>query len=296
MLLASEVAARAHNVVVLFGHKRGSTNGLDRLEETFRNGYASYWVEDVALAAAARAAGVEPGTNELARCRQQAFANFRTKGDRSYDDILKLEGLDRRYWDDQVRAEALRATMESYWAEQEPANLPSDYADEQIRKMEQWNLKMAETNRLQFAKATNVWEKIKKGMDFAAAAKTFSEIEEERVDAGEWAVVDAKFLSDEPALLAWLKAAKPGDVSPPIAADNGIVIARLDGVEPDDGFAVSRIFFRLGRTLVPASKEEIVAAAKEEWAKGLFKRKLAELVAAANADLKEENKDKEQVK
>ncbi len=296
VLTASEIESRAQNIVILFGHKRGSTNGLDRLRETFRNGYASYWVEDMVLAAAARESGVEPGTNELASCQRQAFANFRTKNDRSYDDLMKLEGLNRRYWDDQVRAEALRATMERYWAEQTPTNLPPDYADQQIRLMEQWNLAMVETNRLQFAKATNIWQRICRGMDFSSAAKEFSEIEEERADAGEWAVVDAKFLSDEPTLLAWLKAAKPGDISPPIASDNGVVIARLDSLEQDEGFSVSRIYFRLGRFLYPAPKDEIVDAAKKEYAKNLFKRKLAELVAAANVDLKANDKDKEQVK
>lgn len=296
VLTVSEIESRAQNIVLLFGHKRGSTNGLDRLASTFRAGYSAYWVEDTVLAAAAREAGVEPGTNELARCRRQAFANFRAKKDRSYNDLMKLEGLNRRYWDEQVRAEALRATMEAYWAEQEPTNLPPDYAEQQIRKMEQWNLTMAETNRIQFAKATNVWQRICRGMDFPSAAKEFSEIEEERADAGDWAIVDAKFLSDEPALLAWLKAAKPGDISPPIAADNGIMIARLDSLEQDEGFAVSRIYFRLGRTLVPASKEEIVAAAKGRHAKELFARKLAELVAAAKADFKVNAKDKEQVK
>ena len=260
------------------------------------SGYAAYWVEDTVLAAAAREAGVEPGTNELSRCRRQAFANFRTKKDRSYDDLMKLEGLNRRYWDAQGRAEALRMTMETYWAEQEPTNLPPDYADQQIRQMEQWNRAMAETNRLQFAKATNVWQRICRGMNFPSAVKEFSEIEEERADAGEWAVVDAKFLSDEPVLLAWLKTAKPGDVSPPIASDNGVVIARLDGLEQDDGFAVSRIYFRLGMILHPAPKDEIVGAAKKEHAKNLFKRKLAELVAAANVDLKANDKEKEQVK
>lgn len=296
VLTVSEIESRAQNIVLLFAHKRGSTNGLDRLASTFRAGYSAYWVEDTVLAAAAREAGVEPGTNELARCRRQAFANFRTKKDRSYNDLLKLEGLNRRYWDEQVRAEALRTTMETYWAEQEPTNLPPDYAEQQVRQMEQWNLKMAETNRLQFAKATNVWQRICRGMDFPSAAKEFSEIEEERADAGEWAVVDAKFLSDEPALLAWLKAAKPGDISPPIAADNGIMIARLDSLEQDEGYAVSRIFFRLGRILDPAPKDEIVAAAKKKHAQDLFKRKLSELVVAANADFSKKNTKDNEVK
>ena len=296
VLTASEVESRAQNIVLLFGHKRGSTNGLDRLASTFKAGYAAYWVEDTVLAAAARAAAVEPGTNELVRCRRQAFANFRTKKDRSYGDLMKIKGLDLRYWDDQVRAEALRATMQAYWAEQEPTNLPPDYAEQQVRQMEQWNRTMAETNRLQFAKATNVWQRICRGMDFPSAAKEFSEIEEERADAGEWAVVDAKFLSDEPALLAWLRAAKPGDISPPIAADNGILIARLDSLEQDEGFAVSRIFFRLGRILDPAPKDEIVAAAKKKYAQDLFKRKLAELVVAANADFPKKNTKDNEVK
>ena len=291
-LTLSELDARARNVAVLFGHKSDSTNGLDRLTEAFKRGYASYWVEDTVLAAAAEAAGVEPATNDIARCRRNAFINFRSKKDRGYEDLLKIEGLDRRYWDDQIRAEALRSTMERYWSEQEPTNLPPDYAAGQVRKMEEWNQVMAETNRIQYAKATNVWERLRGGLDFREAAKKYTELDEEREDDGEWAVVDEKFLSDEPKLLAWLKSAKPGEYSAPISADNGVMIARLDEIAEDEGLAVSRIFFRLGRVLTPAPDEEIVAAAKERYAKELFKRKLAELVRSAKPEF-QNNENKE---
>lgn len=280
-LTRAELNARAENIAALLVHKSVKTDAA-KIKAEFCKGYAPYWVEDAVLADAAKADGVVPSTNELARCRQNAFQNFRAKGDKSYEDLMmKLPGFNRELWEAQVRSEALRQAMKDHWARKFPANLPPSYADDVIRKINEENAAFAISNRLQWAKATNVWEKLKAGADFAQTARVHSELEEEAADDGDWAVVDAKFLSDEPKLLKWLKQAKPGEFSPPIAADNGVMIARLDGLEEDDGFAVSRIFFHLASILPPAGKEAIVAAAERKYVDDLFARKLAELVKAA---------------
>lgn len=281
-LTRAELNARAENIAALLVHKSAKTDAA-KIKEGFCKGYASYWVEDTVLANAAKADGVVPSTNELARCRRGAFLNFKAKGDRSYEDLIgKLVGFNREYWEAQVRSEALRLAMKDHWARKFPANLSPSYADDVIRKINEENAAFAISNRLQWAKATNVWEKLKAGADFGKTARAHSEIEGEAADDGDWAVVDAKFLSDDPKLLKWLKAAKPGEFSPPIAADNGVMIARLDGFEEDDGFSVSRIFFHLASILPPAGKEAIVAAAERKYAEKLFGEKLAELVKAAN--------------
>lgn len=281
-LTHAELSARAENIAALLVHKSAKTDAA-KIKAEFCKGYAPYWVEDMVLANAAKTAGVVPSTNEIMRCRMNAFLNFKAKGDRSYEDLLgKLSGFNRELWEAQVRSEALRLALKDYWARKFPANLPPSYADDVIRKINEENAAFAISNRLQWAKATNVWEKLKAGADFGKTAHAYSEIEGEAADDGEWAVVDAKFLSDDLKLLNWLKAAKPGEFSPPIAADNGVMIARLDGFEEDDGFSVSRIFFHLASTLPPAGKEAIVAAAERKYAEKLFSEKLAELVKAAN--------------
>lgn len=279
-LTRAELNARAENIAALLVHKSAKTDAA-KIKAEFCKGYAQYWVEDTVLANAAKADGVVPSTNELARCRKGAFLNFRAKGDKSYEDLMKLPGFNRELWEAQVRSEALRLAMKDHWARKFPANLPPSYADDVIRKINEENAAFAISNRLQWAKATNVWEKLKQGADFGQTARAHSELTDEAADDGDWAVVDAKFLSDEPKLLKWLKQAKPGEFSPPIAADNGVMIARLDGLEEDDGFAVSRIFFHLASILPPAGKEAIVAAAERKYVDDLFARKLAELVKAA---------------
>lgn len=71
---------------------------------------------------------------------------------------------------------------------------------------------------------------------------------------------------------------KPGEIAPPIAADNGLMILRLDSLEDENCYAVSRVFLRLAQTVQPASPEEIIAAAQTAYKSQLFEHKLAELV------------------
>ena len=293
-----ELNARASNVALLYCHKSGSTNAYEKIRSAFSRGYAKVWVEDMVLADAAAKDGVEPSVDLLAKYRNQAFQNFKAKGDKSFADLLVLPGFDADLMEKQVRSEALRVTMKEHWAKLSPANLPSTYADDTIRKISEQNAAFAISNRLQWAKATNVWEQLKSGADFGKTARAHTELNEEAADNGEWAVVDAKFLSEEPKLLKWLKAAKPGEFSPPLAADNGVMIAHLDHLEEEEGFAVSRIFFHLAEIRPPAPAAEIVAAAQRKHAEALFVRKLAELVEGAKAVYSQEfsKENKKEVK
>ena len=294
VLTVREVNRRAANIAALYAHKTGKSDAGEKVRAVFSKGYAKFWVEDTVLGVAAEKAGVVPSTNAIAECRRNAYLNFRAKGDRSYEDLMKLSGFHRELWEAQVWSEALRPAMRDYWAREFPTNLPPSYADDIIRKINEENAVFAISNRLQWAKATNVWEKLKAGADFGKTARAHSELEEEAADEGDWAVVDAKFLSDEPKLLKWLKAAKPGEFSPPIAADNGVMIARLNRLEEEDGFNISRIFFHLASILPPAGKDEIVAEAERAYAEKLFIRKLAEAVKNANPIYFEDNKSKAQ--
>ena len=284
VLRESEVNARATNIAALFLHKTGKVNGLEKIKDSFRKGYAKVWVEDRVLEAVAKAEGVEIPAEAIKKCQLAAFRNFKAKGDKGYDDLMAtLPGFARELWEDQVLSEARRNVMKEHWAKLEPANLPTNYADKVIADMRKWNADMAKTNALQYAKATNVWEKLKSGADFVKTARLNTEAEEEIEDNCEWATVDEKFLADEPALMKQLKAMKPGEFSPPLEADGGILIVRLDSLEDDNGYTVSRIFFRKGNTLTPAPKKEIIAVAERKHATELFARRLGELVKASGA-------------
>lgn len=276
------------NIATLSCHRAGKkktksqTQRFEKITSIFRRGYPKIWVEDRVLEDYAAKNGLEVSLSQLKQFQNGALRNFGAKGDK-YADLVALEGMNVGFWEDQVRADALRHVVERHWAKLYPTNLPPTYADDMIAKMEARNRAMSVTNALVYAKATNVWEKLKSGADFVKMVKEHSEIKEEVEDDGEWAVVDDKFLSDDPKLLRTLRAMRPGEFSPPVEGDNGLMIVRLDRYEPDDGLAVSRIFFHLPLFLTPAPKDEIVKAALTKYAKALFRGKLSEMVSAAKA-------------
>ena len=293
-LTLREVEARANNIALLIAHRDGSTNRMARIREIFRRGYAKKWVEDAALLVAAAAEKVVPTDDQLETARKNAWANFKANGDKGYSDLLAIPGFDCKLWETEVRNEARRSAMKGHWISKSRIKVPAGYAEGVIQKILARNAELAVTNRLQHAKATNVWQKIVAGADFVTVAKAATELPEEVEDDCEWAVLDHRFLSEEPALHKWVKAAKPGDVSPPIRADGGLLIVRLDRLESEDAVALSRIYIRLADVRPPAGKAAIEADYRRREGEVLFKRKLAELVAAAkpvfNDVFKSENK------
>ena len=294
VLRESEVNARATNIAALFLHKTGKIDNIEKIKEKFRSGYAKVWVEDRVLEDAAKADGVEVAPEHVEKCRKAAFRNFKAKGDSSYEDLVNLPGFTRELWEDQVLSEARRKAMKDHWAKVEPANIPDDYADKVLAKIAKWNENMAKTNALQFAKASNVWEKLRAGADFVKTARVNTEKEDEIEDDCEWGTIDDKFLADDPALYKQLKSMKVGEFSPPVEGDGGILIVRLDSIDEDDGYTVSRIFFHKGNVLTPAPKKEIVATAERKYVDELFRRKLGELMAKANVRIEPiENKEQQ---
>lgn len=287
VLTVREVEARANNVALLIAHRDGSTNRAARIRELYRSGYAKHWVEDAALATAAEAAKVAPTEAQLETARQNAWANFKAKGDRGYSDLLAIPGFDREFWEAEVRGAALRSAMKDYWVANFLPEAPAGYAEGVIGQILARNAELAVTNRLQYAKATNVWQKIVGGGDFVTVAKAETELPDEIEDDCEWAVLDDRFLAEEPALRAWVKAAKPGDVSPPLAADGGVLIVRFDRLEEEDCVALSRVYIRLADVRPPARKAEIEAEWRRREGDALFARKLAELVSAAKPVINE---------
>lgn len=288
-----ELLARADNMAALHRHhqvKIGEKK-IARLKSVFLNGYAKFWVEDRLLADYAEKNGVQVSEKTLRKFQESAFRNFKAASDGSYDEMVKAAKLDLRLWNDQVRSEAVRHEVGKYWTSRWPTNLPPTYADEEIGRMMAWNARMALTNALVHARATNVWEQLKAGADFVKTARVNTDLTDEIVDDCEWGAIDAKFLSDEPSLRRVLKTMRPGEFSPPVAADGGLLIVRLERFEPEDEvYTLSRIFFRLPRFLTPAPKEEIVKAAYDRHAKRLFRRKLDELVRGAKVFFRSESK------
>lgn len=130
-----------------------------------------------------------------------------------------------------------------------------DVSDDELDACEKWvadrNHRAATTNAAIWATASNVWQSIKRAeITFEDAANKYTQDESKPVD-GEWAAFSLDAFADEPILTKTISEMKPGDFTPPIEGDNGLMILKLNDVEVSEKpmekprYLLSRIFFRL---------------------------------------------------
>lgn len=244
--------------------------------------YEPLFVEQALLEDWAKRENVAIPPATLKEHERRAFRNLRTKADKSLEDLFNVPGVAADELRGQIRGEALRKAVADALVAKNPTNLPPDFAQRELAGIRAYNAVMAQTNALVHARATNVWNKLKAGADFVATAKTFTEVPEEAEDNGEWGTLDDQFLADDPALLAAIRNLKPGEFTPPMEGDNGLMIAKLDGRTEDGSYELSRIFFRLPLMVEYPTPEEIVATARETHRRNLFDELLKRLKATAD--------------
>ena len=258
---------------------------LGKFREMMTKSYPQFFVANAVQEDYAAKEGLKIPEAHIATNRQTVFRAYRARGEKTYDDMLKNLGESAAELESQVRSEALAAEVKAHFLKLEPPDIKPDYADKEIAKMLEQNRIMALTNTLIFARATNVWEQLRKGGDFAALAEQYTEIAAEKEDKGYWGTFDKDQLSHEPALVRFGRKAKPGEYTAPIEADNGLMILRLNEREKDEAgveqFNFSRIFFLLPEFYLPAPKDAILRAARERYANALYDRKLKGLINAA---------------
>ena len=248
--------------------------------------YPKFFVADAVQADYATKEGLVISEDRIATNRQVVFRAYRKRGEKTYDDMLKALGDSAGELEQQVRSEALSATVKEHFLKLYPTNIPPSYADEQVAEMERQNREMQVTNAFLFATATNVWRRLQKGEDFVKLAEEYTQIVTEQSDAGYWGEFDVDQLDHEPKVVRFGRTAKPGDYTAPIEADNGLMILRLDSREKNEmgatQFRFSRIFFMLPEFYLPAPKDAILRAAMKRYENDLYERKLGELIKAAN--------------
>ena len=123
----------------------------------------------------------------------------------------------------------------------------------------------AATNALVYARATNVWNEIRRGADFVDMAARWSE--DNDLSSCEWGVFPLVALADSPELQRILPKMSPGDVAPPVEGDNGLVVVRLVEVDHNSnpvGYRLDRIFFRLPECAPALSRDELAEEIAEE--------------------------------
>ncbi len=283
-LTKSALLARVGTMDALRRRRRPNAKAKDETANRLSlcRAYEPVFIEQALLEDWAKRENVEIPSATLKEYERRAFRNMRTKTDKSLEDLFNAPGVDPGELRAQIRGEALRKTVADALAAKSPTNLPPDFAQRELAEMRAYNAVMAQTNILIHARATNVWERLKSGADFVATARRFTEIPEEVEDNGEWGTLDDQFLADDPALLAAIKNLKPGEFTPPMEGDNGLMVAKLDGRTEDGSYELSRIFFRLPLMIECPTPEEIVATARETHRKNLFNELLKNLKATAD--------------
>lgn len=284
VLTKSALLARVETIDALRRHRHPNLKVKNETANRLSlcRAYVPVFIEQVLLEAWARREGVEIPPATLKSYERRAFHNLRTKADKAFDDLFKIPGVNADELRGQVRGEALRRTISDVLVSRTPTNLPPDFVQRELAEMRAYNEMMVRTNALIYARATNIWIQLRNGADFVATARQFTEIPEEVTDNGEWGTIDDQFLRDDPALLAAVKKLKPGAFTPPVEGDNGLMIAKLDGVTDDGSYELSRIFFRLPLMIDYPTPEELVTTAKRTYAKNLFNDFLDRLKKAAD--------------
>lgn len=256
---------------------------LDRFRSQLVRSYPALFEREALLAGYAEREGIEVSPERLDRFKARALRGMRIPKVqvRNWAGLVKaLGGHLAAGVEARVRAEALEDEVKDRLAAANPTNLPPDFAETTIQRIRAFNRDMDATNALIKARANVAWEELKAGADFGDVAAKYSEIPEERKDRGEWANLDWKQIDDEKELSKWARQLNAGEFSPPIEADNGLMIARVDRKDERE-CVLSRIYFCLPMFCAEPKPEQIVAEARREHADNLLKAKLAELRAGA---------------
>ena len=140
-------------------------------------------------------------------------------------------------------------------------------SDEEVADCKKWtadyNARAMMTNAVIWATASNVWKSIVAGTTtLEEAANKYSE-DENDVENGEWASFSLDAFSDEPELAKTISRMSPGDITPPIEGDNGLMILKLVAIEKGEKpseplrFTLSRIFFHLPEFYSLVAEEDL---------------------------------------
>ena len=224
----------------------------------------------------------------LARARKGLVREFGKKDETYARMSAALSASERALLDEEIMTEFRACQGRDRLLESCRQEVPDEKLEQAIADGRRYNAEMSVTNAAIFARATNVWERlVAKEIDFAETANRISEAEENDGESGgEWGTLALDEISDYSAELAVrVTNAAVGEILPPLEADNGLMIARLDGkVESERRYSISRIFFRLPEFWEELPREDLRKALAEEDAARAFDEEAKRLFAEVKFD------------
>lgn len=217
----------------------------------FKNSMAkdavSHFVRQAMLKKVAREKGIEFSRQALAAhydhvASCMGYANYAAMK-------ANLDKGEQKLFESTSMGDLLSERGEAILKERIDVTVSDKEVDEAFVKLEQINADAAATNRLVFATATNVYNRIVRGeLKFDEAVAQYSQ-EPGKLSSGLWGSLSTDDLQKhEPQLLSLLQKGKFGKIFPPMEGDNACVICRQgDYVEKTKSYVVFRVVFNLAQ-------------------------------------------------
>ena len=251
---------------------------IPKLRSRLKASVPKLFVREVVFDEYAQAEKLKVDDVAIEKARKKLMTSF--KGRMTFENLRRKMGPLAEALDEFVRVQATEDVVRQRILEKNPLVLPPNYAKEQTSRAKAYNARMALTNALVFARATNVWEKLKNGADFKQMARQFSELPKEAEEGGEWGTLGIQQLEPDEDLVKWAQKLQPGEFSPPIEGDNGLMVLKMDSKKGED-CSLSRIYFKLPMFQDVVSEEELVKMKRQRHEMAVLNREIKALVKAA---------------
>ena len=259
------------------------------------------------LTAAQRDSIQEPEsiTNRVLSKYRKTFVRGKGKTLADFENLLAEEDIIDIYTNNLRREIAREAYLEAVHSND--LRVTESDIDNFLHRISNYNAMVAETNRLAYAKATNLWTRIKTGEDFASLADKESE-DPDRQPGGELGECEKIDFELNPGYWETVSKLKAGEVSGVLTTDVGIEIVKaLTTLAPSEdtgapALKLSRIYIRRAMSHPEWSREETKQELETEFRKEVLKTAFSEVLSNAtiivngeviNAPLNAQTKDSE---
>lgn len=157
--------------------------------------------------------------------------------------------------------------------------------------MAKYNERAKKVEAETYALATNIWKAVAAAGNDIEAANNFDTDEHTIVDP-EWGEFEMSFFDDEPELAKLLGSAKEGDLTPPVAGQNGLAIFKVEGwttptftgKDTKPRIRLGRVFFELPEFYDATTDEELKKQIAEEKQEAAFDEKIKTLRTSTKAE------------
>lgn len=257
---------------------------LDELKKNLKRSYPRVFLVDTVLAEYAKTNGIVVSAAAIQKVKRDFLhEEDEKKLNAAYVQFAEKMGDSRKVFEDYLSLTALKEDVADFIAGQNRTNFPPAEIALACERTKKYNERMTATNVVIYARATNVWEQLKKGADFEQMVSKYSELEQEKEDKGLWDTFDFQQLEPDPDVADYAKTLEIGKFSPPIEGDNGLMIMRVDARDAGT-CTISRIFFHLPLFSEEYTEAELLKKKEADYAKEVVQRKVKALLKAAKVE------------